>query len=95
MSAMRVPRWSHDFALFKAEVIGWTVNCAQIADRTPTVPLNSAMSSETEPTQWPKAWTSGFPVTLLTSATARGQSILAMSSMVHGDQAEGRSIPAR
>jgi hypothetical protein len=94
-SSMTFPTRSSDFTQLNTEVAGCMGNCAQTAERIPVIPLRIAICSDTEPTQWPNAWTSFWPVSLMTFLTASGQSFSAMSSIVNGFRAEGRSIPAR
>ena len=66
------------------------------AERTSgMLPEASAIINDAEPTQWPTAWTLDALVTRSTSATAAGQSTVAMSSSVNDVRDEGRSIPAR
>jgi hypothetical protein len=87
--------WTRDFSWLKTEVVGCSGNWAQTAARTPWSPARSAISSEPEPTQWPNTWRLSRPVSPSTFATAAGQSVRAMSSIVNWVPDEGRSMPAR
>ena len=94
-AASPLPMPSETLAWLTHEVTGWSGNCMHTAERTSLMPAASAISSVAEPTQWPRAWTLLAPVTRRTSATAAGQSSRAMSSIVNGVRADGRSMPAR
>ena len=83
-------------AWLSSDVSGWSGNCMQTAERTSgSTPAASAIINDAEPTQCPTACTLDAPVTRSTSATAAGQSSVAMSSSVNDVRDEGRSMPAR
>ena len=86
---------SPDFTRLNTDVDGCIGNCAQTAVLIPRSPPRIAICSEPDPTQWPNAWTSSRPVSSRTLATAAGQSMRAMSSIVNSVRADGRSMPAR
>ncbi len=63
--------------------IGCNVVWLQMTDRTPVMPSSRAIRTVMDATQWATICTS-WPVTSETCATAAGQSLRAMSSMVNG-----------
>ena len=90
------PTPSAALARLSSDVSGWSGNCMQTAERTSgSTPEASAIINDADPTQCPTACTLDAPVTRSTSATAAGQSSVAMSSSVNDVRDEGRSMPAR
>ena len=64
-ASSRLPTWRSDSRILSFDVMGWSENWAHTADRTlpcmPFSPSRRAISSDTDPTQWPKTWTERAP----------------------------------